>query len=457
MGVRVSYYKQRSERIIVAKIDTKPTSTTVVQVYMPTSSADDEEIDEMYEDIKEIIQVVKGDENLIVMGDWNSRVGKGREGNIVGEYGLGLINERRSRLVEFCTEHNLIIANTLFKNHERGLYTWKNPGDTKRYQIDYIMIRHKFRNQVLNCKTYPWADVDSVLNLLIMNCRLKLKKLQKGGNLRRWDLDKLKELEVVQSFRESIREQLTGMGERNTVEEEWVALRDEIVKAAEDEIGKKTRASRNPWVTEEIPNLIDERRKHKNAVNEAGKKEYKRLKNDIDRKCKMAKQGWLEDKCKDVEAYLARGKIDTEYRKIEETFGERRTTCMNIKSFDGNPVLSKEGKAERWKEYIEGLYKGYVLEDNTMEMEEDVDEDEMGDMRLREEFYKALKDLSRNKAHGVDNIPLELLTALGEPVLTKLYHLTVQMDTPILGYKTASQSWFRGDQLCHFEPDFKMT
>ncbi|XP_049769511.1 uncharacterized protein LOC126108338 [Schistocerca cancellata] len=100
---------------------------------------------------------------------------------------------------------------------------------------------------------------------------------------------------------------------------------------------------------------------------------------------------------------------------------------MNIKSSDGNPVPSKEGKAERWKEYIEGLYKGDVLEDNFIELEEYVDEDEIGDTILREEFDRALKDLSRNKAPGVDNIPLELLMALAEPVLTKLYHLVSKM------------------------------
>ncbi|XP_049766099.1 uncharacterized protein LOC126095310 [Schistocerca cancellata] len=133
----------------------------------------------------------------------------------------------------------------------------------------------------------------------------------------------------------------------------------------------------------------------------------------------MAKQGWLEDKCKNVEEHITRGKIDTAYKKIEETFAEKRTTCMNIKSSDGNPVLSKEGKAERWKEYTEGLYKGDVLEDSVIEMEENVDEDE--------EFDRALKDLSRNKDPGVDNIPLELLIALGDPDLTKLYHLVSKM------------------------------
>ena len=254
IGMRVIYYDQRSERIIIGKIDTKPTPTTIVQVYMPTSSADDEEIEEMYDEIKEIIQTVKGEENLIVMGDWNSVVGKGREGNMVGEYGLGKRNERGSRLVEFCEEHNLIITNTWFKNHERRLYTWKKPGDTGRYQIDFIMVRHRFRNQVLNCKTYPGADIDSDHNLLVMNCRLKLKKLQKGRKVRRWNLDKLKDPEVLEGFRGSIRQRLTETEGSKTVEEEWVALRDDIVKAAEDKVGRKTRPSKNPWVTQEILN-----------------------------------------------------------------------------------------------------------------------------------------------------------------------------------------------------------
>ena len=143
-----------------------------------------------------------------------------------------------------------------------------------------------------------------------MNCRLKLKKLQKCRRVRRWTLDNLKEAEVLEAFRGSIRQRLTETGNRKTVEEEWVALRDVIVKAAEDQIGRKTRPSKNPWVTKEILNLIDERRKYKNAANEVGKREYRRLKNEVDRKCKLAKQEWLEDKCKSVEECITRGKID---------------------------------------------------------------------------------------------------------------------------------------------------
>ena len=79
-GQRVEYYEQYSERIIVAKINTKPTCTTVVQVYMPTSQADDEDVEKVYEEIDEILRYIKGDENVIVMGDWNAVVGKGEKG-----------------------------------------------------------------------------------------------------------------------------------------------------------------------------------------------------------------------------------------------------------------------------------------------------------------------------------------------------------------------------------------
>ena len=154
-------------------------------------------------------------------------------------------------------------------------------------------------------------------------------------------------------------------------------MRDVIVKAAEDQIGRKTRATKNPWVTQEILNLIDERRKYKNAVNEVGRREYRRLKSEIDRKCKLAKQEWLEEKCKSVEQCITRGKIDTAYRKIKDTFGDKKSSCKHIKSSDGKPVLNKERKAETWKEYIGGLYKGNKLEDHIIERGDEVDEDEI--------------------------------------------------------------------------------
>ncbi|XP_068085323.1 craniofacial development protein 2-like [Anabrus simplex] len=267
---------------------------------MPTSLANNEEIERIYEEIEDLIQYVKGDENLIVMGDWNAVVGQGRDGSTVGKFGLVQRNERGSRLVEFCTDHNFVLVNTWFKHHKRRLYPWTRPVVTGRYQIDFIMVKQRFRNQVLNCKTFPGADVDSDHNL-VMKYHLKLKTFKKGKNAKRWDLDKLKENTVRDCFKEHVAKGLNEKAEGNTIEEEWIVMRNEVRRAVEEMLGKKKRSIKNQWITQVILDFSDERRKYKNARNEEGRKEYSRLKNEVGRKCKVAKEDWLKEKCKDVQ------------------------------------------------------------------------------------------------------------------------------------------------------------
>ena len=133
LGNLVTGYVQFSSRIILVKLGTKPKDTVIVQVYMPTSSEEDEVIETMYEDINKVINYVKGEENLIIMGDWNASVGEEQVDGIVGNYGLGDRNERGSRLIEFCAKNKLVVANSLFNHHKRRRYTRKAPGDTRRH------------------------------------------------------------------------------------------------------------------------------------------------------------------------------------------------------------------------------------------------------------------------------------------------------------------------------------
>jgi exonuclease III len=73
----------------------------------------------------------------------------------------------------------MIITNTRFQNPKRRIYTWKMPGDIARYQIDYILVKNRFKNQVKFCKTYPSADCDSDHNIVIAKCELRYKKPQR--------------------------------------------------------------------------------------------------------------------------------------------------------------------------------------------------------------------------------------------------------------------------------------
>lgn len=96
---------------------------------MPTTNADDDEIERVYEDLNSLIDQTKAEDNLIVLGDMNATVGEGKDGTIAGQYGLGSRNDRGRRLIEFCARNKLVLTNTYFKHHKRQRYTWKAPGD----------------------------------------------------------------------------------------------------------------------------------------------------------------------------------------------------------------------------------------------------------------------------------------------------------------------------------------
>ena len=105
----------------------KPFSITVIQVYAPTSNAEEAEVEQSYEDLQDRLELTLPKDVLFIIGDWNGKVGRQETPGVTGKFGLGMRNEARQRLIEFCQENALVIANTLFQQHKRRLYTWTSP------------------------------------------------------------------------------------------------------------------------------------------------------------------------------------------------------------------------------------------------------------------------------------------------------------------------------------------
>ena len=102
-------------------------SITVIQAYAPTSNAEEAEVEWFYEDLQDLLELTPKKDVLFIMGDWNAKVGSQETPGVTGKFGLGVRNEAGQRLIEFCQENTLLIANTLFKQHKRRLYTWTSP------------------------------------------------------------------------------------------------------------------------------------------------------------------------------------------------------------------------------------------------------------------------------------------------------------------------------------------
>ena len=112
-----------------------------------------------------------------MIGDWNAKVGSQEIPGVTGKFGLGVQNEAGQWLTEFCQENTLVIANTLFQQHKRRLYTWTSPDGQYQNQIDYILCSQGWRSSIQSAKTRPGADWSSDHELLIAKFRLKLKKV----------------------------------------------------------------------------------------------------------------------------------------------------------------------------------------------------------------------------------------------------------------------------------------
>ena len=125
------------------------------------------------------------------MDEWSETVGNQEIPGVTGMFGLGVQNEAGQRLTEFCQENTLVIANILFQQHKRRLYTWISPNGQHQNQIDYILCSQRRRSSIQWTKTRPGADCGSDHELLIAKFGIKLKKVGKITRPCRYDLNQI--------------------------------------------------------------------------------------------------------------------------------------------------------------------------------------------------------------------------------------------------------------------------
>ena len=110
----------------------------VIQVFAPTTKAKEDEVEWFYGDLQDLLELTPKTDVFIIVGDWNAKIGSQEIPGETGKFGLGVQNEGGQRLTESCQE-TLAIANTLFQQHKRQLYTWTSPDGQYQNQIHYIL------------------------------------------------------------------------------------------------------------------------------------------------------------------------------------------------------------------------------------------------------------------------------------------------------------------------------
>ena len=130
------------------------------------------EVEWFYEDLQVLLELTPKRDVRFIIGDWNAKVGSQETPGVTGKFGLGIRNE-------LCQENALLIANILFQQNKRRLYTWTSPNGRYQNQIDHILCSQRWRNSTQSAKTRLGADCRSDHELLIAKFRLRLKKVGK--------------------------------------------------------------------------------------------------------------------------------------------------------------------------------------------------------------------------------------------------------------------------------------
>ena len=409
---------QVSKRVMLIKITAKPVGLNIIQVYAPTTDYSDSEVEEFYEQVDSVRRQCKAEEVTIVMGDLNAKVGRGSGGTVVGQFGLGVRNERGDRWVEWCESWEQVITNTWFNHHARHLYTWKSPGDRVRNQIDYVSINKRFRNSITQVKTKPGADCGRGCDHVpvVAQMRVKVKKVKKNRKIRKdWNILRRNEaikdqytIEVANRY-----ERLTEEGEGEGVNLEWQVLQESLVGAAEAIIPKERRRRKKPWITDEILDLMDDRRRLKSIA----EVRYRELDRRIQRLCRVKKEEWLNARCKDVEESA---KVDSRAMatQIRELSGKKRMARSTVIKDRNGDILTERGEVlERWREYVEELYSDQRGD------KPDLGDIEPGPPILRREVEKVVNSMKWRKAEGSDGVVVEMVEAAGEFGIRKITDL----------------------------------
>ena len=194
----------------------------------------------------DLLELTPKKDVLFIIGDWNTKVGNQETPEVTGKFGLGVQNEAGQRLIEFCQENAVVIANTIFQQHKRRLYTWTSSDGQHQNQIDYILCRQKWRSSIQSAKTRELgADCGSDHELLIAKFRLKLKKVGKTTRPFRYDLN-----QIHYDYSVEVRNRFKGLDLIDRVPDElWTEVCDIVQEAVIETILKKKKCKKAKWLS----------------------------------------------------------------------------------------------------------------------------------------------------------------------------------------------------------------
>ena len=411
----IGYYP-KNDRMISIRLQGKPTNLTIIQIYAPTTEAEKSTIDDFYMDLQQILDDVPKKDAILVIGDWNAKVGEKAVPDIVGKFGLGKRNEAGERLIDFCQENHMIITNTCFQQPKRILYTWTTPNGQHRNQIDYILCNRQWKSSITSIKTRPGADCGTDHELLLACFRIKLKQHHKPTQTIKPDLQN-----IPHKYKVEVKNRFDALNLIDREPEElWQEIRDIINDETKRNIPTTPKKKKNNRISSSTLEIAKKRREAKANGN---RQAFTKLNADFQHVARKDKERQIIQECEKVEEYNKRGMTRDLFKKIKQLRGQFIPRNGTLTDQNGKHLTNGDEIKNKWKQYTEKLYKKVTTGTGNLEL----DDYEPEPAILESEVIFAMETLAKGKAPGHDGIPIECFKAIKKDAVKTITKLCQQI------------------------------
>ena len=430
-----------NERLMTMSIPLDNFTLSILSVYAPTLASSNETKESFYDDLDKAIKNIPASHKLLVIGDFNARVGTDYKSweNIIGRHGVGNENSNGTLLLSLCSQHDLAITNTMFQQADKHKTTWMHPGSKQWHLIDYVITRQRDIKDVHStramCGTHIWSDhrlVKTKLSLYTKTPQLR----QRMKPHRKPDVAKLKSPEVRSKLATKLQEayDATVVGPNDTATSIWDTFKDITLKVTEEVLGFPERKHRD-WFDENdilIKPLLDQlhclhRETTDDKNNIAKANAYISCKKLVQTSLRTMQNMWWHDRAAEMQAAADHRDMKTFYIGLKAVYGPKYKATSSIKSKDGVLLTEPEQIRDRWAEHFNG-----VLNQNSnfdMSVLEEVPQwdvnHSLDTLPTLDEVLKSISQLTCGKSPGDDGIPPDIYKYGGPAVAKRLLDLFI--------------------------------
>ncbi|KAF7241799.1 Craniofacial development protein 2 [Varanus komodoensis] len=409
---------------------------TLISAYAPTMTNPDEVKDTFYEDLDALLSSVKHTDRLILLGDFNTRVGSDHSAwdGVIGKNGIGKCNSNGLLLLKTCTAHDLIITNTIFCLPTRKKTSWMHPRSKHWHLIDYVIVRRKDRQDVRVTKAMPsadcWTDHRLIISKLSLQIKPKRRPQRNKTAMKKINVSKLRNPNTAASLAEDLDNQLSELQLEENAEKDWKHFWDIVHSSALKVLGPSHRKQQD-WFDEndeEIKALLAEKhclhRAHQNdPLSTVKKNDFNNARRTVQSKLRKMQDSWLSVKTDEIQKFADRNDVKRFYEALRSLYGPQPSGSCPLLDSDGATLITEKTLIlQRWAERFQSvLNHPSSINNGVIDRMPQADTNHSLDAPLsKPETLQAISKLSSGKASGSDVIPAEVYKEGGAMLVNKL-------------------------------------